>query len=352
MFVQGQAVGHRWLIGDWVLSDSVKTAVGTWVRTHRTWIWIWMGASVAFIALVVVMLLVSAGLFGWPATRTKIVLFATSSGMAGLAAVIAALIAAVNISRQIGQARQAEIRQNWWTNFKWAADKAAPSGEAARALPISASISTMNSLQKGTDDPLQKAACGTIVDLLAKLSESQSTSGNSDPGRFQALREYIAASKDTPAASVGAVRAIYKRDLLNQLEHIAVRRSFGYAEDVALPSKKKRHAPQFQVGSGMVDADIRNKNKRVLVKVRWWDSVPSAATLERRIQVVAARISQADSSASILIIVPFDLPDGVSSDPSRGVRIVTWIESGGYTMLENAIDQLDKPVRPPRLRRG
>lgn len=289
--------------------------------------------------------------FGKKTTLSKTFDFLTSPGMAGLAAVIAAAVAAVNISDQIRQTKQAESRQNWWTNFKWAADRAVPSNNDAIAVPYSTSIATMRTLQAGTEDPLQKAACGTFVDLLAELASAQSEPGKTDPGRFQALREYNNATNGSEGRSAVAHRVIYLRDLLNELEHIAVLQGFGYAERVTLTPAKANDPVRLQGGSSAVDAELTRDRAKIIVKMRWWDAAPDVDTLQRRIDVTVSRIKQYEPKAAVILIVRFDVPPAISLAHHANVRVVKWSKDPATTAhLGIAINQLSA-ARQPRLRR-
>ena len=302
--------------------------------------------ALGFVVVGVALWWVLSLIFGPGATRAKIVLFVTSEGFAGLAAVIVAVIAAFNISRQIRQTRRAELHQNWWTNFKWATERAVPSDDKAIALPYSTSIATIATLQGATDDLLQKAACATFVDFLAQRAGAQSGAGTSDPGRFQALRNYNAAAEGTKAESVGAQRVIYQRGFLNALEYIAVVQKFGYVQDFVLTDGKSKNPLRVEGGSSTVDAKLVRDGVEILVKLRWWEAEPEEAVLQRRIEVTVGRIKQDAPKAAIILIVRFDVPVTVAAAQRPDVRVLKWDEGAeSKASLQAAIDELSVASR-------
>jgi hypothetical protein len=302
----------------------------------------WVRAVVLIGAALALLWCIVLGIYGWQATLSKTFDFVTSPGMGGVAAVVAAAIAAVNIADQILQAKQTESRQNWWANYRWAAERAVPSDEKAVAVPYSTSIATMKNLQKETADPLQKAACGTFVDLLAELSAAPSKVGKSDPGRFQALRDYDRATDGTEAQSRVTKRVLFQRSFLNALEHIAVNQEFGYAQNVVLTARKSKDLLRVEGGSSLVDASLTQGGVKILVKSRWWDVSPDADTLQRRIDVTVTRIRQIEPRAAIILIVRFDIPVAVTLAHLGNVRVVKWADNSiAIAGLKRAVDELN-----------
>jgi len=303
----------------------------------------WFWAIAVLVLLGAIAWFVLSLIFGEIPARRKVFEFITSPGMAGVAAVVAATIAAINISEQIRQSRQAELRQDWWTNFKWATERAVPTDDTAIAVPYSTSIATLQTLACATNDSLQKAACGTFVDLLAKLAAAPSASGKSDPGRFQALRNYDARTKGSDAESEGAQRVLYERGFLNALEHIAVVEKLGYAQNVVLSTGDDGGRLRVQGGSSIVDAKLICNQATILFKFRRWAEEPKEDVLQRRIAVTVGRIKQAESKAAVVIVLPFGVSETIAAAQLRDVRVLTWREdSESAARLKVVIDELSE----------
>lgn len=131
--------------------------------------------------------------------------FVTSPG----AAIIAAGIAATAIILQLRHTKSQDKKQNWWTNFEWAAERAVPSSDANTALPVALSINILNALQDSADTDLQQRACGGLVTLLAESlgptgrpEDHPETSQSTTKSEIrEALTEYVTATVGSPARS-------------------------------------------------------------------------------------------------------------------------------------------------------
>ncbi|WP_229586562.1 hypothetical protein [Kocuria sp. CCUG 69068] len=114
--------------------------------------------------------------WGWDVAATE---FLTSPGAAGLAAVIAASIAAAMLNRQIKSTREAddtrlnhdkEIEENrtWWESFEWVTSRALAKRSDDPELPPELAMSFLVDLQKWAPNDTQKTACGILVGHLTQ----------------------------------------------------------------------------------------------------------------------------------------------------------------------------------------
>lgn len=97
--------------------------------------------------------------------------FFISPGMAGLAAVIAATIAALTVGRQLRQSRTAESRKAWWQTFEWVTDRVLPrDGEAVFDKAWGVSLLGKLGDDKSADENQEKARASTVAHLVTKMN--------------------------------------------------------------------------------------------------------------------------------------------------------------------------------------
>lgn len=157
--------------------------------------------------------------------------FAKSPGAAAFAAVIAASMAFVGISRQVAVSRSALDHQRdaanttvWWETFEWASTRALPAGETDVPLPDSVTISTLQSLSLTATNDVQRAACAGVIDALTARVDIGTESHEQDVAHetpssaaLNALTSYVAASGGTRAASAKAEAVVYEHKVLSAL---------------------------------------------------------------------------------------------------------------------------------------
>lgn len=268
--------------------------------------------------------------------------FLTSPG----AAIIAAGIAATAIILQLLHTRSQDKKQDWWTNFEWAAERAVPSKTDNKALPIALSINILNSLQDSADTELQKRACGGLVTLLAEsLTKSQTSSdvrtavpGPSGPEIEEAVSDYVSATSNTPARSRGAESFLraerYERqviDALNQLQILGI---------ISEPSQDGLAASDTDVGH---DAIVRVGSVDVLIEVKYFDPENPPATASRRFREIRYRALRASISKPLIVISPLaaGLTDGqVTETPV--VKFLKWTVEDGLSVLSTALENVAK----------
>jgi len=166
---------------------------------------------------------------------------APSPAAAGIAAVIAAAIAATALGRQLAHNKLVEKDRDWWRAFEWAVDRALPKNSAERMLPFSHSVNTLNALHKGAANPVQEQACNGFLDHLSELDRDQAFSTpqghaasagdtrgserNYTPterpeAKIAALTEYLSATAGTQTRSSGAESHLYELRVREALKEI------------------------------------------------------------------------------------------------------------------------------------
>ncbi|MEX5265800.1 hypothetical protein RF640_17425 [Kocuria sp. CPCC 205231] len=140
--------------------------------------WLVYGIAVSILGVMsgMVGMRISRAGWGWDVAATE---FLTSPGAAGLAAVIAASIAAAMLNRQIKSTREAddtrlnhdkEIEENrtWWESFEWVTSRALAKRSDDPELPPELAMSFLVDLQKWAPNDTQKTACGILVGHLTQ----------------------------------------------------------------------------------------------------------------------------------------------------------------------------------------
>ena len=164
--------------------------------------------------------------------------FAKSPGMAGLFAMVAALVALGGIAHQVSQARNAlehqrEVEQDraWWTRFEWAAARAVPPDRSETPLPWPAVLSTFDALASSARDDVQKRAVGAIVEVAASRPHAATVARTEagEPGQPStdgetarlAMLAYLRTTENTPAASPAVRGLLYESEVRQALQRVA-----------------------------------------------------------------------------------------------------------------------------------
>lgn len=101
--------------------------------------------------------------------------FATSPGAGGVAAVMAAIIAATAVGLQLRHNKKVEAERSWWERFEWVTTRAVPAEDEHTALPYDLSLDILTSLAERTTDDTQGRACGGFVNHLVDLKNVPDT---------------------------------------------------------------------------------------------------------------------------------------------------------------------------------
>lgn len=157
--------------------------------------------------------------------------FAKSSGLAGLCALLAAVIAWRGIQRQVAATRSGLAEQRranessaWWERFEWVAERVAPTVKGSETLPYPDILHTLVALRTSTTDDAQMRIIGDLTQIASSRHKQAGDNGKSaeeehDNGRtLEALRHYARATEGTPARSASVEAALYEREVLSALE--------------------------------------------------------------------------------------------------------------------------------------
>ena len=141
-----------------------------------------------------------------------------SPGFAGLGAIIAASIALIGISLQLGASRKRDRDAAWWQSFEWASDRALPRKPSELALSFDAALDRLNALATAARTDIQKYAVRGVVDeLLRSRGSVVPDQSGADDDRKAQLYEQVA---DEPVrrASDGTEQAVHGAGLEAEAE--------------------------------------------------------------------------------------------------------------------------------------
>lgn len=265
--------------------------------------------------------------------------FSKSSGLAGLFALMAALLAYVGISRQVGVARSSLAHQedaardgSWWARLEWISAKAIPSSQSDQIWPRDLTIATIQGLSDTAIASVQQTACKGMIDLLTgqvevELSSKAAESGAQDssavkPGpvvgnalrqsnspSIGALSSYARSNRGTPAASAMAEALVFESEVMN-----------------GLATLNRTNPRVFRTPpDGHADAIALRDGRQLLIEIKWSSSVESLLrSVIHYVDVLRSR----DVSDPVLIIGPYEL-NLPQKFHEADARYIAWSETGG-----------------------
>lgn len=280
--------------------------------------WPWGVATAALVAGLVAgafttLALHSADLSNWSSWARD---FAKSSGFAGVTAVVAAVIAAISIGRQVKVSRDALIQSrstadasSWWTSFEWASGRAIPVGKDDQPLPDSVTIRTLQGLAGAAQTTVQSVACGQMINVLTARvkaagiapEKADEEAGPDSSAAFDALESYVRASEGTPAASSQAEALLYERGVLRSLHDV-------FPSSIAPAGADLATAPS--------DAVVRHNGVDVYVEVLY-GRVPAVARAK-------VRSFRSKSNAPLVLVSRYPSPLDVNFALQMAVVTVQW----------------------------
>ena len=144
--------------------------------------------------------------------------FAKSPGLAGVLAVVAALIAFVGLRTQLAHQRRAETNRAWWERFQWASSRALPADPGHDALPYEAIVNTFTALAESASDQVQEGAVGAVMDVASSRArtaadeesgvvdaDAAATTSGAASGASDATHDAGSATPDAGAVEGGAL---------------------------------------------------------------------------------------------------------------------------------------------------
>jgi hypothetical protein len=234
--------------------------------------------------------------------------FITSPAMAGLFAVVAAVIGAWSLHRQLTHTKQKADDEAWWEQFQWVTDRiVSPDGDkAAKAkdrLPKSLAYNLMTALSKSARADFQKAAVAGIFrhHLRDAAPPEQDETAISDEPRMDAteaesLRALLAVVPDDSTSSATAHR------LLNEYDRYIRYREY---EDEVQRALRHRFGDYHSVppaGNFGADAVIDMGSHKLVIEVK--QSIPGRSILLKTINRLRSVMDREGANAGIIVTPP------------------------------------------------
>lgn len=286
--------------------------------------------------------------------------FLKSPGLAGMCALVAALIAFIGISRQVRVSREsvelsgrsaaqaqinaqhslehqraAEQDRAWWNTFEWASSRAIPSDKSAEPLPYVAVLKTFQALAGSAIDDVQRAAIAGVMDVAATragetivddaVDDRDGADNDSTDQIRSALSAFVASTTNTPARSPAVEYQLYELDVINALTRIEggdVRLLGGWRELV--PTRGFRP-----------DAIVEVNGTRVVVELKLFRK--SSTQSRHRVIETMRRIRDASVRDPILLVSQPALDFGADIESDLSFRAVSWSSPSDDDALRQAL---------------
>ncbi len=262
--------------------------------------------------------------------------FVKSSGMAGLFALVAALIAFWGIQRQVAQSRrtlahQQDVEQDraWWTRFDWAAERAVPASTTDERLPWPAVLSTFDALASSARDDVQRRAVGAIMEVAAGSTQPaaddaaprDATVAPEGAYALSALRAYVNTTADTPAQSAAVSARLYEAEVLQ-----ALTRTLGESVET------------WTGTATAADAVITQNDQRIAIEIKAYTATPGPNST-RQLENQVHQIKMASASTGVVVVAPVPLR---MTEAARDDRIlaVQWRTTDDDAELARAVESL------------
>jgi hypothetical protein len=231
--------------------------------------------------------------------------YAKSPGPAAFAALIAAVIAFIGISKQLVVARAALKHQqdsaqeaSWWEAFQWASGRAIPEGKDDIRLPDSVTVDTLRRLVDDATTEVQRTACRGMVDHLSSRLASETESKLQDPDSadvrsaneaYLAFARYVSATEGTAASSPHASALVYED---------AVKRALAETNN---PEVRVYRNPDERVGA---DAIIQVGSEKALLWIKWGTDTKQ---IRFRVRKDLERLRKVVDASPFLVVTPVSL---------------------------------------------
>ncbi|QOT24086.1 hypothetical protein HMI60_20760 (plasmid) [Paenarthrobacter sp. YJN-D] len=272
-------------------------------------------------------------LWKWPSYDWGALLdrFVTSPAMAGLFAVIAAVIGAWSLHRQLTQTKRRAEDDAWWEQFEWVTDRIVSPDEdetekakkAKDRLPKSLAYNLMTALSKSARAGFQKAAVAGIFShyrLVDTPSPEQDGSETSEPrmdaAEAESLRALLAELPSDATSSENAHRLLSAYDRAHDYEdevQKALRHKFGPAHS----------EPGRDFGA---DAIVDFGSYKLVMEVK--QSVTNHHILERTGKRLRSVMDREGAAGGIIVTAPPSLT--TSDNPQTKNRIDELSKEGIY----------------------
>lgn len=329
---------------------------GWWARTthHPVTQKVGRVAWRAYIALVLLVITTQAVIFTllwkWPSYdwRSLSERFFTGPPMAGLFAVIAAVVGAWSLNRQLQHTKQKAEDDAWWEQFEWVTDRIVSTseeesdkgGKTKEQLPKSLAYNLMTALAKSARADFQKAAVAGIFEHYFKDTPSPEQDGSETSG----------------GPSMDATEAESLRSLLSLLPHVSnssknaqrVLSAYDYEEDVqrALRHRFGSVHSQLSLANPGADALIESASRKLLIEVKL--SVTGLVALDKTGNRLRSAMDRLGASGAVIITRPPSLKsagspqvrDRIKALGTQGIHLIEWDPAEGSGALQDRITTL------------
>lgn len=266
--------------------------------------------------------------------------------MAGLFAVLAAVIGAWSLHRQLTHTKQKAEDEAWWEQFEWVTDRiVSPDGaetekatKAKDRLPKSLAYNLMTALSKSARADFQEAAVAGIFRhyLRDAAPPEQDGTATSDEPRMDAteaesLRALLAVVPDDSTSSETAHRLLNAYDRYREYEdevQRALRHRFG-------PDHSEPSARDFGA-----DAILEIGSHKLVIEVK--QSIPSRSILQKTIDRLRSVISREGANAGIIVTPPLSLTpraDEIEELRKDRIHLIEWDPSEMSGALKRKIQE-------------
>lgn len=262
--------------------------------------------------------------------------FATSPAIAGLFALLAALIGARSLGNQLSHTKEKAADEAWWQQFEWVTDRLITSAKSHALLPSSLAFDLTSSLSRSARAPFQRDAVDGILKHYLKefmerdvsSSDRDQSSSSDGPGIDAAgansLRNLIDALPESSLSSAPARRLLqgyeYEQEILRALRHQ------GFDEIELTKGTHVRPDGLFTTGS-----------EKFIVEVK--SSIDSASVLGRVSSQVRQIMASEGASHGFIITPTASLEASLAAGnlAADGIHLVEWVPSMGSSELKRQI---------------
>lgn len=284
----------------------------------------------------------------------------TSPAIAGIFAVVAASIGAVQLSKQLSHTKEKAADEAWWQQFEWVTDRIiAPSGqkreEDSPRLPASLAFDLITSLSTVARAKFQRDAVGGILGHYLKDFANEGTedldeptasdrpggqapateSASMDSAAADSLRKLVETLPESSRPSASARSVLARYDSENYEQEIArALRHHGF--DVTLPGMLKNLSADH---IGDVDIIATIDDKKIIGDIKLSVRTPSALTNAGR--NVRRLMRQEDATHGVIFTPPTNVAQLVVSELAlQGIYVVLWEPNMRSFELKRQIDKV------------
>lgn len=339
----------RWLHSAWMKLPSHVRSIA------RVVIWLVLLAGFAWIAFSYSEA-VYRSVAGWKTGaewEAFLLRFITSPAAAGIAALLAAIIASrsfakgLNHTKKEAQAnRDKEAAEAWWEQFEWVSDRIVPKDPKQERLHNGLATTLLGALETAASGEFQREAVNGIRDTYIRGSAvplSEATLGELK-ARLREVRTFAEASWISGDESL----QYQFRDHTFLLETLTALRSAWKPDDIVISDEPPRGKPRSRVPS-WVDALVRIDRHWVVVNT----TQTSTAGTRTYVHLIGNRMKPEDMTelnADFVVVVSLNplLPGRWQEMASNStVRPIHWDPKEGAEELRKRMELHIRPDRPP-----